>query len=225
MYFSYFSNGLRVDTHNKSAELRVYSEKIASRAFSNIADFTLGTSKDNPLEIRKGHYAIKDESTYTTEVINYLINTPYLTKIYLVIRNPKDRLLSGLAQILFRNTNFNFEEAAYFLKENIDNEHISFHCTEIYHMITHKKNSLLKSRYSEVFTIEDLDDTEYIETFYGNLSHDNFNVTNKPLYKKVEDFIKFINEDNRFVLLSNQLNEYLRQEIESYNYLKEIKYL
>jgi hypothetical protein len=224
MYISYFNTPLRIDNKNKFAELRIYSEKIASRAFGQLADFVFEFEKaENGFKLYDSHYPTKNP-IYTKDVKNILINEPYLTKIYLVIRNPKDRLLSGLAQILFRDNESTFERAAFYLRENLDNVHISLHNTDIYHIVTHKKNSILKSRRDEVFTIEDIDNKEYYSEFYESTSHDNYNVTNKSLYPKAEEFINFIRSDKRFTGINKWLDEYEKHETKHYEYLKSTKY-
>ena len=234
MHCSYFNKPQRPENKNNHSELRFYGAKIASRYFGTYSDFTwTSTQLCNPLAPSDIYY--NNDNKYNIPIQEFLIYEPFLTKIYFVLRNPKDRMVSALAQSLFLDKKTNFTKAYDELEKitrGVSDIHLDRHHEFVYELITKKEssNNFLYPRYqksfpgNELFKIEDIDETEYVSSFYLQKSdHDNSKFSCKPYITQVNEFIDYIKETKTNEYPTKWINTYLELETNYYNKLKLIK--
>lgn len=234
MHYSYFNKGLRIENTQRS-ELRIYGAKIASRFFGTNADFTWSSESWNQPISPSTTYTINSNPTkYTKEIQEFLLREPNLTQVYLVIRNPLDRLKTGLAQTLYNTNKFDFKNINIYETNSFQqiekfvsivigiDPHINRYHEDVYQLFDYTSISNIPSRKNEKFIIEDIDSTEYINHFYISAEVAKTTLSNKPLIGKVNELMNYIMNEKKNTLSAERLTSYLETETEYYNKLKSI---
>lgn len=226
MYISYFNIGIRKENVNKHSEVRIYAPKIGSRFFGTKSEFTYQTDGDFKNLILSDIYPPKNIEKYNTELREFILKNPYTTQLYAVIRNPKDRLRTAIAQIVYsKETDIDIHSAAIKIsKEMRTDTHMSRYHELLYYTLFNSNSGLLKDRmyFKENIVIEDIDETIYYTQNMEEYSLDK-KPTNKNLFDKVYELMEYINKEEEFVDAKEFIEKYLESETDYYNKLKLIK--
>lgn len=223
MYISYFNIGIRKENVNKHSELRIYAPKIASRFFGTVSEFTYEADGDFKNLILSNVYPSKNIEKYNTELREFILRNPYTTKLYAVIRNPKDRLRTAIAQLVYsEEMDIDIDSAAKKLsKEMMTDTHMNRYHEVLYTTIYNSNNGLLKDRliFKENVVIEDIDETTYYApSMYEYPSNEK--PTNQSLFNKVYKLMEYINKEEQFINVKDFIKNYSETETYYYNKLK-----
>jgi hypothetical protein len=216
MYISYFNNGIRYENSYKNSELRIHGSKIGSRFFSAYSDFTYDITSE--LEILPS-INYDDNGKYDKSIHNFLLTNPYTTKMYAVVRNPKRRFITGIAQSVYiGDINIDLHSASMKLKEILDTDiHLNNYCDYLYHFITyHNHNNITKRLKYEPIIIEDLDEMKYYDGTEP-IWDDN---SNYKLYEKVVYLLDYIKNNKEFEDLQKNIDNYIESETNYYYKIK-----
>ena len=217
MYISYFNNGIRYENSNKNSELRIHGPKIGSRFFASYSDFTYDITSE--FEILPSINYDNDDK-YDKSIQNFLLTNPYTTKIYAVVRNPKRRLITGIAQSVYiDDINIDFHSASMKLDGILDTDiHLNNYCDYLYNFIAyHNHNNITKRLNNEDIIIEDLDEMKY---YVGTDSIDGDDSSNYKLYEKVVYLLDYIKNNKEFEDLQKNIDNYIESETDYYYKIK-----
>lgn len=214
IYITYHTNNfiLRNENVNKIPEVRICGPKIASRFVCTNANFTLDVKKENE-EFKfvdsKMYDKISDSRYNDFQIKKFIITEPLISKTYLVIREPKERLKTALAQILFTDNENNcmdsFENAENILLKIMRTDaHLSWYHSDII--------NFLDTSFNKDIILEDLSKVKWNK--FNNTS-------NKDLYDKVNKFLEWLNINNNSEVKS-YLNYYVEVETKAYNELNKL---
>jgi len=224
MYISYFNNGISKENVNKHTEIRIHSEKMASRFFGEVSNFTWSTKSklsDYNFSLSK-KYSI-DGKYKSNELQKFILNESFSSKLCAVIRNPKERMISALAQVLFRDRDYiSFDESFMYLDSIMNNDvHLNKYHEKLWYMITYPDTQLnINNRFlNEQVSIEDIDTTEYYNTNDVYVK-DTTSLSNDIYKTKVEEFITNIYLNHKNSKVYDWMESYLEYEFEYYYKLK-----
>lgn len=217
MYISYFNKGIRYENLSKHSELRIHAPKIGSRFFSTYSDFTYDITPKLKLVTSKMY---KNNVEYDKLIQQFLLGNPYTTKMYAVVRNPKKRLISAIAQIIYvNNVDIDMHSACIKLYNNFrEDVHLSSYLDYLYHFISGHEHNIVTNRLkNESITIEDLDEMTYHTSRKNSLSDGN---SNSKLYDKVYQLLEYIRNNKEFDNLQKYIYNYIETESDYYYKIK-----
>lgn len=212
MYISYYNKGF---FKFKTPEFIIHSPKIASRHIANSSDFTLDIDFNNK-SITESTMYDDNVSGYSFEMKKFLLNNPYTTTMYGIVREPKERLRTAISEICFKyNNNATLEDSVEELTRVRNHDaHLNRHHLLLYNTIRYLDTSLIPKRWNEPIFIKDISELHNNES--QNL------VTNKAHFPKVEKLLNHINTNLYNSDIYNWINDYIKQETYYYTTLKEL---
>ena len=216
MYISYFNNGIRYENLNKHSELRIHAPKVGSRFFSTYSDFTYDITTE--LQILPS-LNYDDNGKYDKSIQNFLLSNPYTTKIYAVVRNPKRRFISGIAQSVYvDDLNIDIHSASIKLNNILNTDvHLNIYLDYLYHFITGYEHNIISQRLKyEPIIIEDLDEMKY----YAGTEPIRDTNSNSKLYEKVVYLLDYIKNNKEFEDLQKNIDNYIESETDYYYKIK-----
>ena len=225
MHISYFNNGILKQNVNKHTEIRIHSEKIASRFFGTVSKFTWSCDSlpNDYLFYPSKKYKV-DTKYDSMEIQKFILNESFSSKLSAVIRNPKDRMVTALAQIIFRDRDYiSFNDSFMYLDAAINNDvHLDRYHEKLYNIIFIADTPInLNNRFlNEDVFIEDIDNI----TYYNNSDQyqkNTRNLSNDKYKLQVEEFISNIYSNHKNSKVYNWMVGYLDYEFKYYYKLKD----
>jgi len=209
MYITYhaYKRTIRNENRDRIPEIRICAPKIASRFICTMADFTLDIKKEKKefkFENSEMYSNISDSVYNDFEIKKFIVTGPLMSKKYVVIRNPLERLKSALAQLFFVDSKFSsfnsFEEVENILLKIMKTDtHLSWYHNDVI--------DFLNTSFSKNIVLEDLSKVSWHNT--------NHMSSNKHLYDKVDKLLEWLYAKNHSEV-NSYLNNYIDSETNAY---------